>query len=81
MQKYRNATRSTLAIDCFTRTIYIRPGEIVTLPETRDVRYYLRLNQLVLVKSINKESKIRVATFKKPNRANVSQKQTKMENE
>jgi hypothetical protein len=69
MQKYRNATQSTIAIDCFTRTIYIRPGEIVTLPETMDVRYYSRLSQLVLVKSKSKESKIRVATFK-PKRAN-----------
>jgi hypothetical protein len=71
MRKYRNITKTTLAIDTFTRTIYIRPGEIVTLPKTRDVRHYSKLKYLVPVKG-SKKAKIKVAKFRKPTQAKIS---------
>lgn len=50
MKKYKNITRTVLAIDCLTRTVYLKPGDIATLPETRDVRYYAGLRHLVRIK-------------------------------
>lgn len=50
MKRYRNATNFTIAIDCTTYTRYLQPGEIATLPNTRDVRYNARLRKLMLVK-------------------------------
>ena len=50
MKKYRNISTYTLALDCLTHTYYMRPGEIASLPLTRDVRHYSRLNKLILVR-------------------------------
>lgn len=66
MKKYKNITKTTLAIDVYTRTIYIKPGEIATLPMTRDVRYYSRISYLVVVKDRDDKEKLgRVSKFKK----------------
>lgn len=60
MKKYRNITQTTLAIDCLIRTVYIRPGEIATLPETRDVRYYAGIRYLVKIKEPRANNKVKV---------------------
>lgn len=71
MRKYRNNTRTTLAIDCLVKTVYLRPGEIATLPETRDVRYYAGIRHLIRVKEPKIQSKkldvmVLVDKYKKP---------------
>ena len=67
MKKYQNVTKTTLAVDIYTRTIYVKSGEIVTLPMTRDVRYYSRINHLVVVKNRDGKAKlVKVAKFKRP---------------
>lgn len=50
MKRYRNSTNSTIAIDCMSYTRYLKPGEIATLPNSRDVRYNARLRKLILIK-------------------------------
>lgn len=50
MKKYKNITSTTIALDCITRTIYIKSGESLYLPRSRDVRYYSGLGKLKIVK-------------------------------
>ena len=42
-------------------TVYLRPGDVATLPETRDVRYYAGVRHLLRVK----ESKAVIAQPRK----------------
>jgi len=65
MKKYKNVAGFPLYLDCLSHTRYVRPGETVTLPESRDVRYYSDLKLLVWVREKEKK-KINVASFKKP---------------
>lgn len=65
MKKYKNVAGFPLYLDCLSHTRYVKPGETVTLPETRDVRYYSDLKLLVWVREKEKK-KINVASFKKP---------------
>ena len=53
MKKYKNITSTALALDCISKTIYLKPGETMYLPRTRDVRYYSGLGKLKLVREKN----------------------------
>jgi hypothetical protein len=71
MKKYKNVSGYPLPIDCISCTKYMMPGEIASLPLSRDVRHYSTLRKLVTVnerlrlgdKTFNNR---KVPTFKKP---------------
>lgn len=67
MKKYKNIAGFPLYLDCITHTKYVKPGETVALPETRDVRYYSDLKLLVRVRE-EKKKPIKVASFMKPSK-------------
>jgi len=50
MKKYKNVSGTPLALDCITKTVYMKPGEVLSLPRSRDIRYYSGLGKLVLIK-------------------------------
>lgn len=66
MKRYKNITSYPIAIDCITYTKYVGSGEIVTLPMTRDVRYYSSKKSLVVVKDRKEKKPIPIASFRKP---------------
>lgn len=79
MKKYKNITSSTLAIDCFTKTIYVSPGEEVLLPSTRDVRHYSRLKSLILVKERKQQSENKKPSYRPRRNKNKRFKKSKEE--
>lgn len=55
MKKYKNISKTTLALDCIIKTVYMRPGEVLTLPRSRDVRYYAGLRKLQMIRDKKEE--------------------------
>jgi len=67
MQKYKNVSNDTLHLDSMTHTIHLSPGETMTLPASRDVRYYSGLKKLIVVRDNKHEGKPReLPRFSKP---------------
>lgn len=72
MKKYKNISGYPLPIDCISHTKYMMPGEIASLPPSRDVRHYSAVRKLVLVterlvkKGEKTFSKKKLPSFKKP---------------
>jgi hypothetical protein len=71
MKKYKNVSGYPLPIDCISYTKYMLPGEIASLPLSRDVRHYSMLRKLVVAtertqSGSNTFSVKKVPTFKKP---------------
>jgi hypothetical protein len=65
MKRYKNMSGCSLPIDCITHTKYMMPGEIASLPMSRDVRHYSMLRKLVVVNGrIRTEEKVPIK--KKP---------------
>lgn len=67
MKKYKNISSTTLALDCITKTIFIKSQEILQLPRSRDVRYYCGLGKLKLVR----EQKENVLSLKTKNKTQL----------
>lgn len=55
MKKYKNISKTTLALDCIIKTVYMRPGEVLALPRSRDVRYYAGLRKLQMIRDRKEE--------------------------
>jgi hypothetical protein len=68
MKKYKNISGYPLPIDCITHTRYISPGEIASLPLSRDVRHYSMLRKLAVVNERREKTFIKKVPpiFKKP---------------
>lgn len=59
MRRYKNVSRTLLHLDCMDRTVHLGPGEETCLPVTRDVRFYLKTRQLIVLREEKKPKRKR----------------------
>jgi len=84
MKFYRNISGSMLPLDCLRQgTRYVMPGEIVALPDSRDVRHNARQGKLVLVRGMveDKPRKKKKKYRPRPKKTKVLEKKSKPKKE